>query len=128
METPVSLNCSYLRQAFVFEVVKRTVARVWALHLKRRRKYGGHFVTYFFTWIVTCRQQKTRQDNLGNEIIRTLTSTDNWSTSFGMLLKDKIYRSSCRIFEYLRHIHGPWAWQLKLNGHWIFCFLLFILV
>ena len=45
--------------------------------MQRRRKYGGHFVRYFFSRIVTCRQDKTRQDNLGNEIIRTLTSTDN---------------------------------------------------
>ena len=50
--------------------------------------------------IVTCRQDKTRQNNRGGEIIRTLTSTDTWWISFGMLVKDKIYCLSCRVFQY----------------------------
>ena len=43
IETDVSLNCSYLCQAFMFEVVKRTVAQVSAFPFAKKTKIWRPF-------------------------------------------------------------------------------------
>ena len=80
---------------------------------------------------VSCPQNKTRQNNFGNEIIRTLTSIDNWLIYFGMSVKDTICFLSCRVFEQLRHIYiCPWIVSAAIKTKWTIdiCFPSFTLV